>query len=104
MALARRDFLRAALLGWMIPLAAALSNCDSTVDADSAPVLAFLKRVLRRVLVSRFRLVRFSVWRVHLIAALMFGKLGSGGFAATSFGESRKKGTKRATGMPGHKG
>ena len=35
-ALARRAFLRAALLGWMIPFWAALSNCDST-DDDDAP-------------------------------------------------------------------
>src|SRR5471030_1752297 len=61
----------------MMPLRAALSNCDSTADTVSSPFVAFLKSVLRRVFTSRFRLVRFSDWRVHLMAALMFGKVGS---------------------------
>src|SRR6266851_3296156 len=77
-AFARRDFLRAALLGWMIPLAAALSNCASTEDVTVALFadFAFLQRVFRRVFVSRFRCVRFSLWRTHLTAALMLGTRG----------------------------
>ena len=61
-ALARRDFLRAALFGWMIPFVAALSNWLSTAAAvcASPEVLAFLKTVFRRVLTSRLRNSRFS--------------------------------------------
>src|ERR1700694_4497512 len=59
----------------MIPLAAALSNCASTEDVTVALFadFAFLKRVFRRVFVSRFRSVRFSLWRTHLTAALILG-------------------------------
>src|ERR1700736_1745331 len=62
----------------MIPLLAALSNCESTCDvtAGSLADLPFLKRVFRRVFASRFRSVRFSLWRTHLTAALMLGTKG----------------------------
>src|ERR1700761_7926558 len=57
----------------MIPLRAALSNCASTELACSGLDFAFLNSVLRRVFRSRLRRVRRSVWRCHLIAALIFG-------------------------------
>jgi hypothetical protein len=74
-ALVKRDFLRAALFGWMTPLEAALSKAPSTIAvvcASEAPT-AFLKRVFNRVLASRLRSVRVSDWRIHFSAALIFG-------------------------------
>jgi hypothetical protein len=61
-AFVKRDFLRAALFGWMIPFEAALSNALSTVavvSALAAPT-AFLKRVFRRLFASWLRMVRVS--------------------------------------------
>src|SRR5665213_2671757 len=62
----------------MIPLLAALSNWASTDDvtAGSFADFAFLKRVFKRVFASRFRSVRFSLWRTHLTAAFMLGTKG----------------------------
>src|SRR6202161_2698256 len=62
----------------MIPLRAALSYWASTdeLTAGSFADFAFLNRVLRRVFASRFRSVRFSLWRTHLTAALMLGTKG----------------------------
>jgi len=77
-AFARRDFLRAALLGWMIPFCAALSNWLSTLGetAASPATTAFLYIVFNRVLTSRLRKVRFSEWRTHFSAAFIFGTRG----------------------------
>src|SRR5579883_3514148 len=75
MAAARRDFFRAALLGWMMPFAAALSKALSTArpPAGSPASTAPLKSVLRRLLALRLRAERFSDWTAHFSAALMFG-------------------------------
>src|SRR5579872_2617190 len=75
MAFAKRDFLRAALFGWMMPFCAALSNCASTdlLTSASCAETAFLYTVFKRVLTSRLRWVRLPVCRTHLTAALMLG-------------------------------
>src|SRR5579884_270913 len=75
----------------MMPRFAALSNSDSTADTTLASwaLFAFLNSVFRRVFVSRFRSVCFSVWRTHLTAALIFGtrsSLSQIGRAGPAFG------------------
>src|ERR1700722_3057049 len=59
----------------MIPLEPALSSGETASEAAGASrvVRAFLTSVFRRVLMSTLRRRRFSDWRVHFTAALMFG-------------------------------